>query len=66
MFTRLVTYLPQIYKALAAAATAGSAAYAGAVDGGVSADEWIVVGAAAVAAGVAVWLTPKNKEPAAG
>jgi hypothetical protein len=62
MLTRVVTYLPQATKALVAAAGGWSAAYAGAVDGGVTADEWIVVVAAGVAAGVAVWFAP-NKTP---
>jgi hypothetical protein len=60
MLTRVVTYLPQAVKALVAAAGGWSAAYAGAVDGGVTADEWIVVAAAGVAAGVAVWLAPNK------
>ena len=58
--TRLLTYLPRITKALVAAAGGWTAAYAGAVDGGVTGDEWIVVVAAGVAAGVAVWLAPNK------
>lgn len=58
--SRLLTYLPQIVKALVAAVGGVSAAYAGAVDGGVTADEWVVVVAAGVAAGVAVWLAPNK------
>jgi len=54
MLTQILTHLPRITKALVAGATAASAAYAGAVDGGVSADEWIVVAAGALAAGLAV------------
>jgi hypothetical protein len=60
MLTQILTHLPRITKALVAGATAASAAYAGAVDGGVSADEWIVVAAAALAAGLAVWLAPNK------
>jgi hypothetical protein len=60
MFTRVIQYAPQAYKALVAAIGAGSAAYAGATDGGVTVDEWVVVAAAAVAAGVAVWLAPNK------
>jgi hypothetical protein len=60
MLTRVVTYLPKATKAIVAAAGAVSAAYAGALDGGVTADEWIVVAAAGVAAGVAVWLAPNK------
>jgi hypothetical protein len=60
MLTQILTYLPRVTKALVAAATGASAAYAGAVDGGVSADEWVVVAAAALAAGVAVWLAPNK------
>lgn len=62
MLTKVVTYLPRATKAFVAAAGAWSAAYAGAVDGGVTSDEWVVVAAAGVAAGVAVWLAP-NKAP---
>ena len=58
--TRLLTYLPRVIKALVAGVGGCTAAYAGAVDGGVSADEWIVVAAAGVAAGVAVWLAPNK------
>jgi hypothetical protein len=61
MLTRALTYLPKAFKALVAAAGGWSAAYAGAVDGGVTGDEWIVVLAAGLATGVAVWLAPKNK-----
>jgi hypothetical protein len=60
MLTQILTYLPRVTKALVAAATGVSAAYAGAVDGGVSADEWVVIAAAGVAAGVAVWLAPNK------
>lgn len=60
MLTRVIEYAPRAYKAIVAAVGAGSAAYAGAVDGGVTADEWVVVAAAAVAAGVAVWLAPNK------
>jgi hypothetical protein len=60
MLVKIVGYLPQVVKALVAVAAAGSAAYAGAVDGGVSADEWVVVAVSAVAAGVAVWLAPNK------
>jgi hypothetical protein len=60
MLVKIVGYLPQAVKALVAAVGAASAAYAGAVDGGVSADEWVVVVAAALAAGVAVWLAPNK------
>lgn len=63
--SQFLAYLPRVAKALVALLGGASAAYAGAVDGGVSADEWVVVAAAGVAAAVAVWLTP-NKEPAAG
>ncbi len=63
--SKVISYLPQMYKAVMAAVAAGSAAYAGAVDGGVTAAEWIVVAAAALAAGVATWLTP-NKAPDVG
>jgi hypothetical protein len=60
MLVKIVGYLPQAVKALVAVAAAGSAAYAGAVDGGVTADEWVVVVASALAAGVAVWLAPNK------
>jgi hypothetical protein len=60
LLVKIVGYLPQVVKALVAVAAAGSAAYAGAVDGGVSADEWVVVAVSAVAAGVAVWLAPNK------
>jgi hypothetical protein len=60
MISTLIQYLPKIVKALTAVVTAGSAAYAGALDGGVTADEWVVVAAGAVAAGVAVWLAPNK------
>lgn len=62
MLTRVVTYLPKATKAFVAAAGAWSAAYAGAVDGGVTPDEWVVVAAAGVSVAVAVWLAP-NKTP---
>ena len=58
--TRVLEYLPKATKALVAAAGGWSAAYAGAVDGGVSGDEWIVVVAAGLAAGVAVWFAPNK------
>lgn len=60
MLSTLVAYAPRAWKAIVAGLTGGSAAYAGAVDGGVTAPEWIVVAAAAVAAGVAVWLAPNK------
>jgi hypothetical protein len=60
MLTQILTHLPRVTKALVATATGMSAAYAGAVDGGVSADEWVVIAAAGVAAGVAVWLAPNK------
>jgi hypothetical protein len=60
MLTRVLEYLPQMVKALVAAASAVSAAYGGAVDGGVTGDEWIVVIAAGLAAGVAVWFAPNR------
>ena len=62
MLRSIITYLPRATKALVAFAGGVSAAYAGAVDGGVTADEWIFVVAAGLAAGVAVWLAP-NKVP---
>lgn len=60
MLTKAIAYLPRATKAVVAAAGGVSAAYAGAVDGGVTADEWIVVAAAGLAAGVAVWLAPNK------
>ena len=63
MLTRIVKYLPRMWKAVAGGVTAGSAAYAGAVDGGVTAPEWVIVAAYGLAGGLAVWLA-KNK-PAA-
>jgi len=60
MLTTVLAYAPRAWKAIVAGAAGGSAAYAGAVDGGVTASEWIVVGAAAVAAAVAVWLAPNK------
>jgi hypothetical protein len=60
MLTRVITYLPRVLKALVAIAGGWSAAYAGAVDGGVTADEWVVVVAAGVAVGVATWLAPNK------
>lgn len=59
--SKVLTYLPRVTKALVAGAGGWAAAYAGAVDGGVTGDEWIVVLAAGIAAGVAVWLAPANK-----
>ena len=58
----MLTYLPRVAKALVAGLGALSAAYAGAVDGGVTADEWVVAVAAGLAAAVAVWLTPNKTE----
>lgn len=58
--SRVIAYLPRASKALVAAIGGWTAAYAGAVDGGVTADEWVVVAAAGVAAGVAVWLAPNK------
>lgn len=60
---RVIAYLPRVMKALVAAVTAGSAAYAGAVDGGVSPEEWVVVVASGIASAVAVWLTPNQPAP---
>lgn len=60
MLSNLIAYAPRVWKAIVAGVGAGSAAYAGAADGGVTTDEWIVVGGAAVAAGVAVWLAPNK------
>lgn len=60
MLTRVVAYAPRAWKAIVAGVGAGSAAYAGAADGGVTTDEWIVVAAGAVAAAVAVWLAPNK------
>lgn len=60
MTRRLIAYAPRMWKAVTGGVASGSAAYAGAVDGGVTFPEWIVVAAAAVAGGVAVWLTPRN------
>jgi hypothetical protein len=61
--SRLIAYLPQAFKAIVAAATAGSGSYAGAVDGGVTAEEWAVVVVAAVAAGFAVWRARNKPAP---
>jgi len=58
--TKVLEYLPRATKALVAALGGWTAGYAGAVDGGVTADEWIVVLAAGVAAAVAVWLAPNK------
>lgn len=63
MLTRVKEYAPRAYKAVVGGVTGGSAAYAGAVDGGVTPDEWIVVFAAGLAAAVAVWLTPNKAQP---
>jgi hypothetical protein len=60
MLSKLIGYLPRAAKAIVAGAGALSAAYAGAVDGGVSADEWVIVVAAGLAAAVAVWLAPNK------
>jgi hypothetical protein len=62
MLTTAIAYLPRATKALVAAVGAISAAYAGSVDGGVSGDEWIIVVAAGLAAGFAVWLAPNKPE----
>lgn len=64
MLTQVLTYLPRVTKALVALALAASGAYATALKDGVTADEWIVVVAAAVAAGIGTWLVP-NKPAAA-
>jgi hypothetical protein len=58
--SNVLEYLPRATKALVAGVGGWVAAYAGAVDGGVTADEWIVVAAAGVAAAVAVWLAPNK------
>jgi len=55
----------RILKALAAAASAGVAAYGTAVsDGTVAGDEWVTLIVAAIGAGLVVWAVP-NK-PVAG
>jgi hypothetical protein len=61
MLTRALHYAPRVAKALTAAAAGWSSAYAGAVDGGVTAEEWVVVVASGLAAAVAVWLTPNRR-----
>lgn len=61
MLSRLIKYAPRMWKAIAGGVTAGSGAYAGAVDGGVTAPEWITVVAAGLAGGLVVWLAPKNQ-----
>lgn len=60
--SKVIEYLPKMAKSITAGLAAGSGAYAGAVDGGVSPDEWIVIVAAALAGGLAAWLVP-NKAP---
>ena len=63
--SRVLTYLPQMAKALVAGALALSGAYAGAVDGGVTAEEWAVVIVAGVFAAAGTYWK-KNKAPTAG
>lgn len=62
MLTTVIAYLPKATKALVAFVGGVSAAYAGSVDGGVSADEWVIVVASGIAAGVAVWLAPNKSD----
>ena len=63
--SRVLEYLPVMAKALVAGALALSGAYAGALDGGVTVEEWVVVLAAGVAAAVGTWWK-KNKPATAG
>lgn len=60
MLTRIVKYAPRAWKAVTAGVAAGTGAYAGAVDGGVTVGEWIVVAAFGVAGAVTVWLAPNK------
>jgi hypothetical protein len=54
----------RVLKAVAAAVTAGLAAYGTAVqDGNVSGDEWVALVVAALGAGLVIWAVP-NKSPA--
>jgi len=54
----------RILKALAAAASAGVAAYGTAVSDGITSEEWITLVLAAVGAGIVVYFVP-NKPAAA-
>ena len=52
--------IAQVAKAIAAAAGAAGAAYAGALDGGVTVQEWITVAIAAILAGAGVYAIPNK------
>lgn len=56
--------LNMIRKALLAGLAAGVAALVGVQPDGITSDEWLKVAAAAIVAGLAVWLVP-NKAPVA-
>jgi hypothetical protein len=63
--SKVIAYLPQMFKALTAAATAATAAYGQALKDGVTGGEWVVILCAAVGAGLIAWAVP-NKTAAAG
>lgn len=60
---KIISYLPRIAKALSAAVTAGMASYGTALqDGFISVEEWLMVAAGALVAGLAVWAVPNEPQ----
>jgi hypothetical protein len=57
-----VTVIARVRKAIGGAVAAGVAAYAAALDGGVSPEEWGTVAGAVVGGFLVVYFTPKNAE----
>ncbi len=53
--SKVIEYVPRMWKAVYAGAAAGAAAYTGYQGGGVTAEEWIIVAGFAVSAGVGTW-----------
>ena len=56
--SKLLGYIPRIWKAIAAGVGAGSASYAGQIDGGVTKEEWVAVIGAALITGLITWFAP--------
>lgn len=58
---RAITYVPQMWKAVAAGGGAAVAEYRLAWSGGVTAGEWVYIVVTAVAIGATTWLIENRK-----
>lgn len=65
MIDTLITYIPQIKKAIAGGVAAATAYYGGAQVSGGTVDglEWVALVLIGLGGGLLTWATPKNAEP---